>query len=221
MHRDIFKRRSARLSWPALVVVALLVLVAVYLLRNQFGTREGPVPVLLTDQVIVLRTPGGMLEVAELVRNEEFRWKTEYTCQVVDCGRLFGRTISEVRVPVHYTYRLALGVEWRLKARDGYLELVVPREEAKLPVAVDLGKLEIRTDKGWLAPAVSAHRESMLKHLGPELDARASKREYLDAQRNAARKTVAEFARKWMVEQGVDKRKVDYPIKVFFEGEVS
>lgn len=216
---DIFKRRSGRLSWPAVVVVAVLVLAAVYALRGQFGTREGPVPVLLTDQVIVLRTQGGMLEVAELVRNEEFRWKTEYTCPLVDCGRLLGRTVSDLRVPVHYTYRVALAAEWRLKSRDGYLELLVPREEAKLPAAIDLGKLEIRTDKGWLAPAVPAHRESMLKRLGPELDVRASKREYLDAQRNAARKTVAEFARKWMVEQGVDKMKVDLPIKVLFEGE--
>jgi hypothetical protein len=218
MQKYLFERRSSRLAW-SLAVIVVIGLVAAYTLRGRFGASEAPVPVLLTDQVIVLRTPGGMLEVAELVRSEEFRWKTEYTCPVIDCARLFGRTISEVRVPAHYTYRLALAAEWRLEVRDGYLELHVPAEVAKLPVAVDLGKLEIRTDKGWLAPDVTAHRESMMKHLGPELDARASKKEYLDAQRNNARKTVAEFARKWMVEQGVDKKKVDFPIRVLFAGD--
>ena len=41
--------------------------------------------------------------------------------------------------------------------------------------------------------------------------------DYASAQREAARKTVAEFARKWMVEQRAGK--ADLTIKVFFADE--
>jgi hypothetical protein len=215
MEKNIFSPRGHRHIWPLLVVVLLLLGgAAIYAFRSQFGTQENALPVLLKDEVIVLRTPGGMLEVATLVRNEEYKWKTEYSCPILNCGAIFGRTISDLRVPVHYTYRVPLAAEWRLQARDAYLELIAPREQAKLPAAVELSKLQIHTQKGWLAPSTATHRESLLRHLGPELDARASRKEYIEAQRSEARRTVAEFARKWMVEQGVDKRKAAVPIPV-------
>ena len=102
---------------PARFTVALGILILFALGGFYFfwGLKENSLPVLAKDEIVILRTPGGMLEVSTLVRNEEFRWQTTYTCAPLDCGRIFGATISDVRVPVHYTYRIPLATEWKLQ----------------------------------------------------------------------------------------------------------
>ena len=181
-----------------------------------FGLKEKPLPVLAKDVIVVLRTPGGMLEVTTLIRNEEFRWSTSHTCPIVNCEKLFGATISEVWVPVHYTHRIPLSAEWKLKLEKDHFDLVVPRPEPKLPAAIVTEKLEIRTNNKWFSPNKSEHRESVIRNLGVEFDRRALQKNYLDAQREDARKTVAEFAQKWMLAQGVPENIRSYPIRVIF-----
>lgn len=205
-----------------LTVVALVLVVVGALYWKSQGSTPNEVQVhqLAKDEIIIVRTPGGMIEVATLIKNEDFSWSTQHTCPFADCSFL-GKTISKLRLPVHYTYRIPLAASWTLKLRDGHYELRVPGFVPKLPVAFDTAKIEATTDKGLLAPNKADHRESMIKHLGPELDRRATQKTYVDSQREIARKTVGEFARKWMIEQSKDANKADLPIKVFFADEVS
>jgi hypothetical protein len=207
----------------AVAVVTAVVCIAAVVAWHRLAVRTEEVKVsrLARDEIVVIRTKGGRLQASTLVRNEEFGWQTSWDCPLVDCGRFLPRTLSEVRLPVHYTFAIPLANEWRLKFRGEYFELVVPREEVNIPPGLEVSKLEMRTTKGWLSPDVAENQLSLMKHLGPELASRAARPEYLAAQRDDARKTVAEFARKWMVEQGAGKDKADYPIKVFFEGEVN
>ena len=187
-----------------IAIAALLVLLlgSYFWARSQ---REQPVVALDPAALVVLRTPGGMLEVATLVRNEEFGWSTKRACPVIDCGSLFGATVSRIRVPAHYTYRVPLAATWTLKPTDGALLLVVPQPEVNLPVAVDLQKMELQTTRDWFSPSKAHNREVLLRELQPELARRALLPQYADAQREQARKTVAEFAQKWMREQGSAK----------------
>ena len=178
--------------------------------------KDGKEMRLALDEVVILRTPGGMLEVSTLVRNEEFGWKSSYQCPLFDCSWLLQATISQIRLPVHYTYRIPLSETWSLKVKGEYLELVVPREEVKLPAAADFAKMDIKTERGWLSPSVQENREHLLKELTPELNRRGAQRAYIEAQRAEGSKTVAEFARRWMVEQAVEKAKANVPIKVIF-----
>lgn len=201
-------------------LIAIFSITALLWLPNSFKKKEVEVPVLAKDEIILVRTPGGMLEVGTLVRNEEFKWSTEYTCPLIDCGKLLGKTISELRVPVHYTYRIPLAAEWKLKFRDSYYELVVPPEEPKLPPAIDLSKLQLKTDGKWLSPNVAANQASLLKNFSPLINKKAKQKVYIDAQREQAKKTIAEFARKWMLEQKIENKKINYPIKVFIQGNV-
>jgi uncharacterized protein (DUF2236 family) len=83
-------------------------------------------------QVLVLRTPGGYLEVATLVKTEEFRWRSSYTCLGQDCGSLLGERIGRIRVPVHYTYRIALAAQWTLKLEGDAYVLRVPAPEPRV-----------------------------------------------------------------------------------------
>ena len=213
---------SLLFSKIGLIIFALVLLAVGALYWKSQGSKPNEVQVhqLAVDEIIIVRTPGGLIEVATLIKNEDFSWSTEHTCKFFDCS-VVGRTVSNLRVPVHYTYRIPLAASWTLKLRDGYYELKVPGFEPKLPVAIDLTKAELSTKGGMFSPNKAAHRESMMKHLVPEFNKRATQKSYLDSQRDTARKTVGEFARKWMVKDGVDAKKADLPIKVFFADEGS
>lgn len=153
-------------------------------------------------QVIVVRTPGGLLEVSTLVKVEEFGWKTTYTCPLIDCGKLLGATVTRVRVPVHYTYRVPLAEKWELRPEgDGYVLQVPPAEPSK-PAAIETAKLQVETQGGWTSPGRELNVQSTMRELGPEMDRRASQEHYLKLQEPHAAKTVGEFARKWLREQG-------------------
>ena len=189
-------------------------------LRNVFPDKRDQNHSPCKDEILVLRTPGGMLEASTLVKNEVFAWSTKHNCPLIDCDDFLGATISEIRIPVHYTYRIPLPESWILKSRDTHYELVVPIEEPKLPVAIDF-KMELKTNRGWLSPSTQGNRVSLLRQLGPELARRSIQKHYIDAQRDEAQKTIAEFAGKWMKEQGLEKRRADMPIKVVFKGDAT
>jgi hypothetical protein len=200
-------------------VVALLACILVY--GGVSCTGESRVTHLAKDEIRVIRTPGGMLEVSTLIRNEEFGWSSQHTCPLIDCGALFKPTVTEIRLPVHYTYRIPLAQSWTLRSKETYYELTVPREEPQVPAAPDFTKMEMRTSKGWLSPSAMNNRESLVRQLGPELARRATQQHYIDAQREDARKTVLEFASKWMKEQSVESNPKSLPIRVIFSGEVA
>ena len=204
------------LAFLAVSAAVALMAISLRVGIGSFDTNEKQLPVLAKDELIILKTPGGMLEVTTLVRNEEFRWSTTHACPIVNCEKLFGATISDVRVPVHYTYRIPLSAEWKLKVEKDHFDLVVPRPEPKLPAAIVTEKLEIRTDKKWFSPNKGEHRESVIRHLGAEFDRRALQKNYLDAQREDARKTVVDFAQKWMLAQGLAANLRGYPVRVSF-----
>lgn len=103
---------------------------------------------------------------------------------------------------MHYTYRIPLAQSWTLTPSNSVYELIVPNEQPAVPVAMDLPKMQMRTSEGWLSPNATENRESLMRQLGPELARRSTQPHYIDAQRAEARRTVAEFAQKWMVQQG-------------------
>lgn len=185
----------------ALAVAAVLGVLAYQALRP--GIQQEQVKLLDPAQVIVVRTPGGLLEVATLSRIEEFGWQTTYTCPLLDCGKLLGATVTRLRVPVHYTYRVALAPTWELRREGQDYVLRVPSLLPALPPAMETARLELETKGGWTSPGRELNVQSTLRQLGPELERRANQPHYLAAQEPQAAKTVAEFARKWMREQGM------------------
>ena len=80
--RRILRLFKSTLSLPPRIIVALFGLTMIALTGAGYfsGKKEGPLPVLAIDEIVILRTPGGMLEVTTLVRKEEFRWSTQHTC---------------------------------------------------------------------------------------------------------------------------------------------
>jgi hypothetical protein len=168
-----------------------------------WGAQERAAVVLDPDAVRVVRTPGGMLEVATLEKSEEFGWRVGRTCPLLDCTELLGSTTSHVRVTAHYTYRIPLAATWTLSLREGRYELRVPALEPAEPVAFDTRAMQVRTERTrWLSPAAAPNREAVVRHLGPELARRARQDHYLRLAEEGAAATVTEFAQRWLREQG-------------------
>ena len=185
----------------AVVVLSGIAVLAVSRLHVTGSQRE-QVALLDPAQVIVLRTPGGMLEVATLSRIEEFGWQTTYSCPLIDCGRLLGATVTRLRVPVNYTYRIPLAETWQLRPEGNDYVLEVPAVQPATPPAIDTANLQMETRGAWSSPGQDLNVQSTLHQLGPELERRATLPPYLQMQEPHAAKTVAEFAQKWMREQG-------------------
>jgi len=200
-------------TWAWIAPVVAVAAIAAFLAWN-WGTREQSVTVLDPGKVRIIRTPGGMLEVATLQKIEEFGWQVSHVCPLIDCGELLGKTTSEIKVTAHYTYRIPLQAQWTLRLEGDHYELLVPPPEAKSPVAFDTANMQIRTEKcGWIRPDAGTNREAVVRHLGTELARRARRPEYQLLAEQSAAATVAEFARKWMSEQ---MEPPQHPIKVKF-----
>jgi hypothetical protein len=164
-------------------------------------------------RIVVIRTPGGMLEVATITREEEFGWSTRYQCPLIDCPAILRKTVSKVRVPVHYVYRVPLAETWSLVPRGDHFELTVPGLEPQSPVAFETAKLQVETSRGWFTPPAHGNEQALVRELGSELGRRSGQERYLTIAQPHASKTVEEFARKWMAEQ---KLPTDKPIRVRF-----
>lgn len=200
-------------AWSA--AVAVLGALAIFG-GSIWSPRERSVTVLDPATVRIVRTPGGMLEVATLQKAEEFGWQVTHTCPLIDCGELLGKTTSYVKVTTHFTYRIPLEAQWTLRFDRDHYELVVPPLQAKVPVAFDTVGMQIKTEKdGWLSPAAGPNREAVVRHLGSELARRADRPEYKRLAEQIAATTVAEFARKWMGEQIGPAQQ--HPIHVSFQ----
>ena len=203
-----------RRAIPWILAAAVLAVAAAAWLTT--GTRQEAVATLDPAKVILLRTPGGFLEVGALEKVEEFGWSSRYTCPVVDCPSLLTPTVSRIRVRAHFVYRIPLAEQWTLSLQGDHYLLTVPPPQLQLPVAFHTSDMQIQTtEKGWLSPAEGPNREAVVRHLGPELAKRGVDPAYLQAQRPAAEKTVQEFARKWMLEQG---QRSALPVRVRFQG---
>jgi hypothetical protein len=195
-------------------VAVLMSLVAVA--WQQFG-KSGPrerVELLDPAKVEMIRTPGGLLEVSAMEKVEQFGWRTSWECPLIDCSQL-PTTFSKIRVKAHYVYQIPLAAEWRLEPEGDHYKLTVPALQLRRPVAFDTATMEIETTDGVFSPAAAPNRENAIRHVGPELAQRGAAAAYLDAQQRNAEKTVREFARKWMLEQG---KKPARPITVVFTG---
>ncbi|MBA2963109.1 MULTISPECIES: hypothetical protein [Ramlibacter] len=207
---------GSRPGW--LVLIALAVVVVLALAWWSARPHEEAVTVLDPARVRIVRTPGGMLEVATLQKVEEFGWQVSHTCPLVDCGELLGKTTSRVRVTAHVTYRIPLAEQWTLRLDGDHYELVVPPLEPKLPVAFETAGMQVQTERGgWFSPAAGPNREAVVRQLGPELAVRARRAEMKRLAEPGAAATVAEFASRWMAEQM--EPAAQRPIRVRFEGE--
>jgi len=168
-------------------------------------------------EVIVLRTPGGLLEVSRIHTTEVFDATIKHSIFGVEVGE----TVPRIRLPAVYRYHIELAPEWRVVRADGIFTVVAPRVKPSLPVAVDFAGMRKDVAGTWiLLPFTSTDDlDTLERSITAQLAEKAASRDYVDRQRADARETVREFARKWLVEQTRWKSAQYEDIRVLFAEE--
>ena len=208
------------------LLVALLSLAAGAMLTVAFmkiasfrlwSTDRGDVRSPSSDEILVMRTPGGLLEVSRIHATEEFDTKFVHTL----VGIPVGETVPRIRVPAVYRYHIELAPEWRvLRTRDMFT-VVAPPVKPSLPVAVDLSRMEKDASGTWvLLPFTETDAlDDLEREITAKLGEKAVMPAYLQMQREYARRTVAEFVRKWLVTQAQWQPAARPRIRVLFADE--
>lgn len=179
------------------IVAVASALLAVWAYRSLTRKPDVVVTSPLTDEMLVMRTEGGMLEVSRVKAHEVFDGK--YANEFLFMS--FEPTIARIRVPVVYTYRIPLAKEWKVLRYGQDFAVVAPKVEPSLPVAVDLSKMEKNVSGTWSMFTGTDSLDATQRAITQKLAIKSRSRAYMKLQRDFARKTVAEFVRKWLVTQ--------------------
>ena len=175
----------------------------------------GASPASSPDRIEVIRTPGGLLQVSTIASPELFQTMHDHTI----FGLPVGKTTSQIRVPATFHYHIELAPEWKITVRGKAITVIAPRVKPTLPVAIDTVRLEKLTSGAWSLFTGKAELDVLQKSISQALAAKASSPQFIQLQREAARKTVTEFVAKWVLEQKGWTPSAGYSVRVFFADE--
>ena len=179
------------------------------------GTTEQVHTQVMTPEVpVVLRTPGGTLEVATIRATERFSRRDTKSFWGIDLGE----TVSEVAVQATYRFHMPLAQQWPVQLKDGVAEVNAPAFRPSLPVAFDTQTMATHSRNGWARFNEADSLAALQRSLTPQLNQRAQAPHYQALVADAARRTVAEYVRTWLITSG---RGPVREVRVRFPGEVS
>jgi hypothetical protein len=232
------------LRWPALILaLALLGLAGYWLTLRQAGAAvrgAGDMVGKAADRVQELaegffagdvtesfvssmpkidHTEEGRLEVAEveiietLTRSDERRMFWDQLS--------LGTTTAEVQVPVTYRYHIVLDDDWSVEVRGPVALVRAPRLRPNLPPALHTERMRTRTQESWLRFDGADRLEELRSSLTPRLSERAKAAGHVDLIREEARRRVAQFVRRWLLDQEFWTDDRFSTIKVVFPDEIS
>ena len=164
---------------------------------------------------VVMRTPGGLLEVSTVTAEERFDSTTTHTV----LGVPVGKTVAQVRVPAVYRYHISLAKDWTFRSTGNALVVIAPPVRPSLPVAIDTAKLESFASGIWSPITGDEAVSSLQRSITTTLAMKAPTPDLIKLQREAARQTVTEFVQKWVVQQPRWNGTKAPAIFVFFEDE--
>ena len=97
--------------------------------------------------------------------------------------------------------------------------VIAPAVKPSLPVAIDTAKLERHAEGRWSFFTGTAELDALQRTLTQTLATKAASPSYIAFQRDAARQTVAEFVRKWLLTQARWQHLRDARVQVLFADE--
>jgi hypothetical protein len=145
-------------------------------------------------------TNGDILEVAILEQDETF---LKYDMKTLFNEMIYlGTTTSEIRVPVVYRYHIKLTDDWQLKVDGKRCIVHAPGMRPSLPPAIRTEGMQKKSETGWFRFNAEENLAALEKSLTPSMEKRAGNRSHLDKVRDASRKSVGEFVKKWLLTEG-------------------
>jgi len=110
-----------------------------------------------------------------------------------------GTTVTEIRVPAIYRYHLRLDERWLLEVEGQTCVVHAPAIRPTLPPAIDTGRMEKFSDRGWLRFNEEEQMEELEHGITAALSVRAADSRHLEMVRERCRLEVAEFVRSWLL----------------------
>lgn len=173
--------------------------------------------VIATEVPVIIRTEGGLLEVATVRAQERF--------SRVDAKEIWGiplgTTVSHIQAPAYYRYQIELAPEWRVVIRGKTCFVQAPAIKPSLPVAFDTSALQKYSQNGWARFNAQENLAALERSISTELESRARSDTYRLLATPPARQTVEEFVRKWLLKEQAWGGGPDYRVVVTFPGEPS
>lgn len=177
--------------------------------------REVRSSIIAPEKPVVMRTRGGLLEVATVRALERFTREDSRDFWGIDLGT----TVSQIQVPVTYRFHIEMAREWPIEVRGFTAIARAPAVKPSLPVAFDTTLMEKYTRAGWARFNKEENLEALQRSMTPTLAARASGDAYRGLAEEAARKTIAEFITIWLLKETDWKRDPGHKVVVLFPGE--
>src|SRR5204863_7545034 len=145
-----------------------------------------------------------------------------YVTGVQTCALpIFGKTVSEIRVPVTYRYHLRLSDPWQLDVLGQSCIVFAPRIRASLPPAIHTDRMEKNSEAGWGRFNAREQMTDLEKSITPTLSQYASDGKHTALAREQCRKTVAEFVKTWLLKEDHWRTDRFRTIKVIFADETN
>lgn len=216
------KATLVHFRWPlTLIILALIALAAfVFLLRalhppalnsEQLTTR------FVSDIPHVESTGSGNLEVATAEIVETFSRSDE---RYTGWGWIYlGQTTTEIKAPVTYRYHLRLAENWKLQTSGATCLVRAPALRPSLPPAIHTDRLEKKAESGWGLFNKEEELDALERSMQPTLEAMAGDPRHLALAREAARKTVGEFVKNFLLREDQWREDRFHTIKVTFADE--
>jgi len=132
-----------------------------------------------------------------------------------------GTTVSEIRVPAVYRYHVRLYDPWRLVVSGPVCLVMAPQFEPSLPPAIVTDQMEKSSSTGWLRFNGDDDLATLERGITAELEKRAGDKEHRDFVREACRRSVAEFVKRWLMKEDYWRDDRFHQIVVVFPDEVT
>ena len=199
---------------PIFIVAVVLIALVVYQ-RYIAPHSEIESSALASGVPVVMRSPGGLLEVSTVTVYERFR----RTDAKEILGMPLGTTVSIIQVPVTYRYHIEMQKEWPILL-SGKTALVRAGEvRPSLPAAIDTSKMEKYTQSGWARFNKNENLELLERSITPQLEARSQVPAIRQLAIDAGRQTVREFVTTWLLKEQGWKQGGENKVIVLFPGE--
>jgi hypothetical protein len=168
--------------------------------RAARGVLTGDVTYRFLSSLPEVESPrGGNLELA-VARTVETIERTDERRAFWDLVPL-GSTTVGVRVPVTWRYHVPLSGTWKVTVTGDLMTVDAPRLRPSQPPAIHTDRLERQARADWLRFDAAERLAEIERALTPILAMRAGDARHLALVREPARRTLAEFARAWLVGQ--------------------
>ena len=207
--------RTARIAFVAVVVTGALVAAGWLALDRVLGRHAVETSVTATGLPVVMRSAGGLLEIATVTVFERF--KREDTREF--WGIPLGTTVSIIQAPVVYRYHIELAREWPIHIQGKTAVVRTAEMKPSLPVAFDTARMEKYTQAGWARFNKDENLGQLERSITPELKTRSQNPAIRKLAMEAGRKTVAEFVTTWLLKEQGWKRDPEHRVIVLFPGE--